>query len=83
MKNFSIQTDVEQNMWQKRINPEFGEDETPAFTLMHIRFSYQLKKWLLQGGIENLLDKKYHAHLDWGNVPRPGRNIYLTLEIKL
>jgi len=83
LKNFSIQTDVDQNLAQKRINPGFGEDQTPAFTVLHLRLSYQIKKWLLQGGIENLLDKKYHTHLDWGNIPRPGRNIYLTLELKL
>ena len=31
------------------------------------------------GGIENLLDTKYHDHLDWGGIPRPGRNFYLNL----
>ena len=35
---------------------------------------------LANAGIENLLDKKYHTHLDWGNLPRPGRNINVTIE---
>ncbi len=83
LRSFSVQTDVEQNMRQKRINPEFGEDETPAFTLLHVRLSYERKKWLLQGGVENLLDEKYHTHLDWGNIPRPGRNAYVTVELRL
>ena len=31
------------------------------------------------GAIENLFDQYYYRHLDWGNIPRAGRNLYLNL----
>jgi len=30
----------------------------------------------MQAGVENVLYKNYHDHLDWGNKSRSGRNIY-------
>jgi iron complex outermembrane receptor protein len=33
----------------------------------------------LFAGVENLLDQNYWQHLDWGQIPRPGRNIYAQI----
>jgi iron complex outermembrane receptor protein len=86
-RTFSLQADLEQNAAQHRINPGFGEDTTPAFSLVNFRSEYrkQVKnlQFKLQAGVENLFDVYYHAHLDWGNVPRPGRNMYVTLQVQL
>ncbi len=72
-------------MKQNRYNEKAGEDATPGFNLLHLRLGYYFmlmkRKTELQTGIENILDKYYHEHLDWGNIARPGRNIYLLLKL--
>lgn len=82
---FSLQADLEQNAAQQRINTAFGEDATPAYSIVNLRAGYQKQtqklKINLQAGIENLFDNYYHAHLDWGNIPRPGRNVYVSVEL--
>lgn len=84
--NKFIQLESEYAGAQKRIDPDFGEDVTPAYLLWHLRcqsgFSLKKIQIQLQAGIENLLDKKYHDHLDWNNVFRPGRNGYLLVNVR-
>ncbi|MGB0402682.1 MAG: TonB-dependent receptor plug domain-containing protein [Salibacteraceae bacterium] len=72
---------------QDRIDPNFGEDATPSWAVLNLRGGYEFsfsefKKLNIRGGIENLFDQYYYKHLDWGNVPRPGRNFYLNLGFK-
>jgi iron complex outermembrane receptor protein len=71
-------------MQQNRYNNEFGEDATPAFAVYAIRLQREVRSHglLVACGIENILDKHYHAHLDWGNIPRPGRNFYLNFSYR-
>ena len=77
--SFQFEAAAEQN----RINPDFGEIPTPAYALIHLRGGYVFKikenKLFANAGIENILDTKYYDHLDWGGIPRPGRNLYLNL----
>lgn len=79
-----IQVDEEWSAAQRRIRTSFGEDATASFLLLHLRTGFQfslLKKTAdLQTGVENILDNRYHAHQDWGNIPRPGRNVYVQLK---
>ncbi len=84
LQAFSLQAETEWALAQDRISAWAGEDATPGYALLHLRGSYT---WLLSGcrmelqaGAENLLDKKYHEHNDWGNVLRPGRNLYIQLK---
>jgi len=79
--NWNIQLEYEGAFRQEKINAGFGEDTTPGYAVMNIRGGYTFikQKLLVNGGIENLFDTYYHAHLDWGNIPRPGRNIYCSL----
>lgn len=81
--NLFLQLESETAAAQHKISSRYGEDKTGGYALLHIRSGYRFvllgKKTDLQSGIENVLDKKYHEHLDWGNVARPGRNIYVTL----
>jgi iron complex outermembrane receptor protein len=83
--NFTAQLESEAATAQKRVSVKTGEDATPGYVLFHIRlgylFSFLQKKIQIQSGIENLLDKEYHDHLDWGNISRPGRNIYLQVKV--
>ncbi|WP_020532856.1 TonB-dependent receptor [Flexithrix dorotheae] len=82
-KKFKIQPETEWGLAQNRIDENFGEDKTPSYIVFHLRGTFQLKNQksttTINGGIENIFDRNYHQHLDWGNIPRPGRNIYLSL----
>jgi iron complex outermembrane receptor protein len=83
MNGLSIQFENETAAQQRRINPYYGEDYTPAYSIFNVRSTYALnwndKRFELTAGIENMFDKKYHNHLDWGNITRPGRNIIVNV----
>lgn len=81
---FFSQMETEIAAAQHRFDATAGEDETPPYILWHVRLGYQTKCFdrvvELQAGVENIFDKNYHEHLDWGNIARSGRNIYLQLK---
>lgn len=85
--DFNIQADNEWAALQNRINTGFGEDTTPSYYIANLRLEYMVSKpkltYRIQAGLENIFNRFYHAHLDWGNIPRPGRNFYITLECRL
>ena len=79
----SVQAETEMSAAQNRIDKLSGETGTPAWAVFHLRAAW-LKKignnYLeLNAGIENIGDTFYHEHLDWGGIPRTGRNPYLTI----
>ena len=81
---FFLQLETELAAAQNKISIKYGEDRTNGYVLLHIRSGFPImlagKKTDLQFGVENLFDKNYHEHLDWGNVKRQGRNAYLMLK---
>jgi iron complex outermembrane receptor protein len=81
---FSVQAEYEAAASQKKVNPEAGEDATNGYLIFHGRLGLNLDIFKtnsdLQFGVENILDKNYHEHLDWGNIPRPGRNVYAMIK---
>lgn len=82
---FSLQIEYEAAAEQNRASTDAGEMTTPGYILLNLRGGYGFIIWRkqinLQTGIENILDKNYREHLDWGNIPRPGRNIYVQLKM--
>jgi iron complex outermembrane receptor protein len=78
-----VQLECEAAANQPRINPEFGEMNTPAFAVLNVRASYFFpfgkKRLTLNGGVENMLDNNYRMHLDWGGIARSGVNGYLNV----
>jgi iron complex outermembrane receptor protein len=70
-------------MAQNRINSEYGESKTPAFTVFNVKSGYSVpfaKTVVDIGlGITNLLNKAYYEHLDWGRINRPGRSVDLFI----
>ena len=68
---------------QVNFNPEFGEDETDAYTVFSLtlgnQFSFNQDKMYVKLGIENILDENYSTYTDWKNIPRMGRNIFATV----
>ncbi|NJL13212.1 MAG: TonB-dependent receptor [Microscillaceae bacterium] len=80
---WSLQIEQEAALSQTRFREDFGENQTPAFMIFHLRGSYhwqfRTQSIELSGGIENLTDQPYWEHLDWIDIPRPGLNLYLNL----
>ena len=83
----SIQMEGEFSSAQNRVNSEFGEQPTPSFAIFNLRSSFrwgiQATLFELGAGIENIFNKVYSEHLDWGNYLRPGRNIFLNLRVTI
>lgn len=83
-RNLGFQTSVNGDFLQMNYSPEYGEDETPAFTVWNISVDYTFRikqfKTVLQVGAENLLNKYYSTYADWGNIPRMGRNVFTALK---
>lgn len=83
---YQLQAENEISAAQNRINTEFGESSTKSYSILNIRgsYSFDLRKYNLEFsmGAENLFNKAYYEHLDWGKLLRPGRNIYGMLSMK-
>jgi len=84
-KKFSVQVESESALSQNQVSKQYGEDATGGYILLHARLGYYTVVFKnnieLQAGVENVFDRKYHEHLDWGNISRPGRNIYFQLKL--
>lgn len=83
-RNFGFQTSVNGDFLQMNYSPEYGEDQTPAYTVWNVSVDYTFRirqfKTILQIGAENLLNNYYSTYADWGNIPRMGRNIFTSLK---
>lgn len=68
---------------QRHFSAAFGEDATPAHTLVSLsmghRFTFSGDSLLIKTGVENLFDRRYSTHADWNNIERMGRNVHLSL----
>ncbi len=68
---------------QNRVSEKNVESPTPSFWLFNFHCSreYELKGSTLSAriGLENIFDNYYREHIDWGDIPRPGRNLYVDL----
>lgn len=75
---FWLQFETRAARRQDEVSPVVGENETPGFTVYHLRGSVRLGNSLqIQSGIENLTNVFYHEHLDRNDIPQPGRNFYV------
>ena len=82
-QQLEFQVHVEYASAQNRVSKSIGEDNTPAFWVAGLHAAWKQSDALTIGtGIDNMFDRKYHEHLDWGGIPRPGRNIYVNLNFR-
>lgn len=72
--------------WQTRVSTEFGESETPSFSLVNIKLSYQAtERFNVSGSVNNLFDQLYYEHLTrsvtgpQAQLYAPGRNFIVNL----
>ena len=72
---------------QVNYNPAYGEIRTAAYATLSAsfgkRFFLNNDDLFVKAGIENILDTYYSSYTDWKNIPRMGRNIYLTLSYSI
>lgn len=73
---------------QARISKEFGETESPAFSLVDINLNYTFSKLLkVELGVNNLFDTTYYEHLNrpltGTTMPiyEPGRNFFASVNM--
>jgi len=73
---------------QGRISAEFGEEETPGFSVVNLTASARIPPYLrLSGGVNNIFDKTYYEHLnrrrriDSLPINEAGRSFYLSMTI--
>ena len=68
---------------QVHYNSKFGEDQTKAFTVFSLSlgktFNFNNDLMYTKIGMENIFDKKYSTYSDWKNIPRMGRNFFVTV----
>ncbi|MDN6290791.1 MAG: TonB-dependent receptor [Psychroflexus halocasei] len=86
-ERFGFQTSVNGDIEQINYSPEYGEDQTPSYTIWNLSVDYTFyiknKKTVLQLGAQNVLNEYYSTYADWGNIPRMGRNIFTSLKFNL
>lgn len=68
---------------QLHYNPDFGEDQTEAYTIFSISagktFYLNKDSLIAKLGVENVFDRTYSTYTDWKNIPRMGRNFFVTM----
>jgi iron complex outermembrane receptor protein len=72
---------------QVNYNPDFGEDQTEAYAVCSLTFGKTFKfnndSMYAKFGVENIFDENYSTYTDWRNIPRMGRNFFLTLSYSI
>lgn len=84
-KSWDLSPEITGAIRKDEVRKTYGEQSTPAWMIANLRASYYLNKktnWVFQAGIENIFNDYYYEFLDWGQIPRPGRNFYLNVTFK-
>ena len=72
---------------QIHYNPEYGETKSAAYATLSAsfgkRFFIDNNDLFLKVGVENILDTYYSTYTDWKNIPRIGRNVYLSVSYSM
>ncbi|MDZ7608638.1 MAG: TonB-dependent receptor [Cyclobacteriaceae bacterium] len=81
--SWHIYGEVEASTAQRRINEAFGESDSPAYCIANARLEKTFRRGhaslRLSAAVDNIFDTNYFEHLDWGNIPRMGRNIQFSV----
>lgn len=68
---------------QVNFNPVFGEDRSNAYTVFSMAlgksFPVNNDTVYVKAGVENIFDEFYSTYTDWNNLPRMGRNFFMTV----
>ncbi|PHR15211.1 MAG: TonB-dependent receptor [Aequorivita sp.] len=84
---FSASLSVDGAGEQTNYNPAYGETKSAAYATLSAsfgkRFFLKDNDLFLKAGIENIFDTNYSTYTDWNNIPRIGRNLYLTISYSI
>ena len=84
-KKFSLSAEISGAASQNKVSRYNAEDATPAYCLVNVNAACNYQIFSLKGKVivsaENLTNTYFWDHLDWNNVPRPGRNIMISTVI--
>lgn len=68
---------------QTHYNPAYGESKSAAYATLSASFGKRFflgdDDLFIKAGVENIFDTNYTTYTDWNNIPRMGRNLYLTI----
>ncbi len=82
---FDLSAEISGAASQNKVSRYNGEDATASYFLVNVNAAYNYKVLSLKGKLlltaKNLTNTYFWDHLDWNNVPRPGRNIILSTVI--
>lgn len=86
-KKWFIQGESDWALAQEQVNHDFGEHPSHGHSIWNLRAVYEWKMfhkvWECELAVENVMDQEYHLFLDWGQIPRQGRNLKLGMEVHL
>lgn len=86
-ESWFIQGESDWALAQERVNHDFGEHPSHGHSIWNLRAVYEWKMlhkvWECELAIENVMDQEYHLFLDWGQIPRQGRNLKVGMEVHL
>ena len=75
------------NAAQTAFNSFYGENRTASYGVFDMAlaksFIYEKTNLTAKIGAENILDSHYSTYTDWNNIPRMGRNIFVSLKFSL
>ncbi len=82
----NINLENETALSQDRINANYGETKSPAYTIFNIKGTYHfmITKTVMLAfsvALTNALNALYYEHLDWGEIYRPGRSIDVLMKL--
>lgn len=84
---YSASLSVEGAGDQTNYNPEYGESKTAAYATLSASFGKRFfmgdDSLFVKAGVQNILDTYYSSYTDWKNIPRMGRNFYITLSYSI
>jgi iron complex outermembrane receptor protein len=81
-KNWDISPEIVGAIRKEEVRESYGELASPSWMIANLRVSYTFSKqnkWTLESGLENIFNSYYSKFLNWGQIPRPGRNFYINL----
>ena len=85
-QKFEFQTSVNGDFEQINYSPQYGEDQTPSYSIWNLSANYTFNinsyKTVVEVGAENIFNEYYSTYADWGNIPRMGRNVFTSLKFK-
>ena len=68
-------------------SPSYGETKNASYAILSASFGKRFfindNDLFIKAGVENILDTYYTTYTDWNNIPRMGRNIYVTISYSI